>query len=102
MKSVAELLSSEPKNTRPFAGRLRIEESLSHRLLAQSKNSISKLFTYRLSRKLWPVGAKRAGKTTLLKLLLNCVPPLQGLLLGSLGRSRRERVGYLPENPLFL
>jgi ABC-2 type transport system ATP-binding protein len=109
MKSVAELLSSEPKTL----DRLPVIQTYNlgkvYRTGFWLDQKIPSLKSCSLTvyqgETFGLLGPNGAGKTTLLKLLLGIVRPSsgQGLLLGQpLGdRAVKQRVGYLPENPYF-
>lgn len=109
MKSVAELISSEPNKfeRRPVIQTYELRKVYRTGFWLNQKIPSLKScsLTVYQGETFGLLGPNGAGKTTLLKLLLGIVRPSsgQGLLLGQpLGdRAMKQRVGYLPENPYF-
>ena len=109
MKSVAELISSEPNKLDRTPVIQTYELRKVYRTGFWLNQKIPSLKSCSLTvyqgETFGILGPNGAGKTTLLKLLLGIVRPSsgQGLLFGQpLGdRAMKQRVGYLPENPYF-
>lgn len=109
MKSVAELISSQPKklDRKPVIQTYELRKVYRTGFWLNQKIPSLKScsLTVYQGETFGILGPNGAGKTTLLKLLLGIVRPSsgQGLLLGQpLGdRAMKQRVGYLPENPYF-
>ncbi len=109
MRSVAELISSQPKklDRKPVIQTYELRKVYRTGFWLNQKIPSLKScsLTVYQGETFGILGPNGAGKTTLLKLLLGIVRPSsgQGLLLGQpLGdRAMKQRVGYLPENPYF-